>query len=306
MAAAPPPPPSAGCACAAPAPEAPPAAARPRRRAAGAARRAAARAAAGRARGRAAAAAGSPSRGRAPASRAPCPSVEASSSSRTGTAISAAAVGVGARRSAAKSISVVSVSCPTAEISGIALSAAARTTISSLNPQRSSRHPPPRATISRSGRGIGPPGASALNPRIAAATSGAQSCALHRHRPDQHMARKPVAQPVQDIADHRARRRGDDADHLAADTGSAACAPRRTALRPPARLALLQHRHQRADARPGPCRRRSSGISTGRERSSAAPWRRPRAPPRAAPAAAPTCPFQQIAASTARSSLRSK
>ena len=38
---------------------------------------------------------------------------------RTGTAISAAAVGVGARRSAAKSISVVSVSWPTAEISGM-------------------------------------------------------------------------------------------------------------------------------------------------------------------------------------------
>ncbi len=39
-------------------------------------------------------------------------------SARTGTAISAAAVGVGARRSAAKSVNVVSVSWPTAEISG--------------------------------------------------------------------------------------------------------------------------------------------------------------------------------------------
>ena len=45
----------------------------------------------------------------------------ASSSERTGTAISAAAVGVGARRSEAKSISVTSVSCPTAEMSGIML-----------------------------------------------------------------------------------------------------------------------------------------------------------------------------------------
>ena len=68
-------------------------------------------------------------------------------SSRTGTAISAAAVGVGARRSLAWSISVVSVSCPTAEISGIAEAAAARTTISSLNAIRSSRLPPPRATM---------------------------------------------------------------------------------------------------------------------------------------------------------------
>ena len=54
------------------------------------------------------------------------------------------------------------------------LSAAARTTISSLKPQRSSRLPPPRATMMTSGRGTGPPGASALKPRIAAATSGAQ------------------------------------------------------------------------------------------------------------------------------------
>ncbi len=56
-------------------------------------------------------------------------STRTSSSARTGTAISAAAVGVGARTSAAKSISVTSVSWPTAEISGIMLSAAARTTI---------------------------------------------------------------------------------------------------------------------------------------------------------------------------------
>ena len=91
------------------------------------------------------------------------------SSARTGTASSAAAVGVGARRSEAKSISVVSVSWPTAEIRGIALAAAARTTISSLKAIRSSSEPPPRATMIRSGRGTGPPGASALKPAIAAA-----------------------------------------------------------------------------------------------------------------------------------------
>ena len=54
------------------------------------------------------------------------------------------------------------------------LSAAARTTDSSLKPQRSSSDPPPRATMIRSGRGIGPPGDSALKPRIAAVTCGAQ------------------------------------------------------------------------------------------------------------------------------------
>ncbi len=51
--------------------------------------------------------------------------------------------------------------------------AAARTTISSLKLHRSSRLPPPRATISRSGRGIAPPAGSALKPAIAAATSAA-------------------------------------------------------------------------------------------------------------------------------------
>ncbi len=93
----------------------------------------------------------------------------AASSARTGTAISAAAVGVGARRSAAKSISVVSVSCPTAEISGMEEAAAARTTTSSLNAHRSSRLPPPRPTISTSGRATAPPAGRALNPSMAAA-----------------------------------------------------------------------------------------------------------------------------------------
>ena len=37
---------------------------------------------------------------------------------------------------------------------------------------------------------------------------------LHSHRPDQNLARKPVPQAVQDVADHSARGRGDDADHL--------------------------------------------------------------------------------------------
>ncbi len=94
-------------------------------------------------------------------------------SARTGTAISAAAVGVGARRSEAKSISVMSVSWPTAEISGIMLSAAARTTISSLNDQRSSSEPPPRATMMRSGLAMRPRSGSALKPSIAAATCSA-------------------------------------------------------------------------------------------------------------------------------------
>ena len=92
------------------------------------------------------------------------------SSLSTGVAISAAAVGVGARRSETKSIRVVSVSCPTAEIRGMALAAATRANASSLKGQRSSMEPPPRATISTSGRATGPPSARALKPAMAATT----------------------------------------------------------------------------------------------------------------------------------------
>jgi hypothetical protein len=53
------------------------------------------------------------------------------------------------------------------------LSATARTTISSLKLHKSSIEPPPRATISKSGRGMRPPSGSALKPWMAAATSAA-------------------------------------------------------------------------------------------------------------------------------------
>ncbi len=112
------------------------------------------------------------------------------SSARTGTAISAAAVGVGARRSAAKSISVTSVSWPTAEISGIMLAAAARTTISSLNDHRSSSEPPPRATMMRSGRGGAPPAFERVEARDGGGDLGGRAFALHLHRPEQHVARE--------------------------------------------------------------------------------------------------------------------
>jgi hypothetical protein len=59
-------------------------------------------------------------------------------------------VGVGARRSAAKSTSVTSVSWPTPAITGIGIAATARTTRSSLKAHKSSIEPPPRATISTS------------------------------------------------------------------------------------------------------------------------------------------------------------
>ncbi len=121
----------------------------------------------------------SPSRSRASApcaSRAPQPATSATSSARDGTASSAAAVGVGARRSEAKSTSVVSVSCPTAVMIGQGMAATARTTASSLKAMRSSRLPPPRARITTSGRGTGPPsGSEAMRASAAAMRSAAPS-----------------------------------------------------------------------------------------------------------------------------------
>ncbi len=69
----------------------------------------------------------------------------ATNSSFLRTTSSAAADGVGARRSAAKSAMVKSVSWPTAEITGRGQAAMARATASSLNAHRSSSEPPPRA-----------------------------------------------------------------------------------------------------------------------------------------------------------------
>jgi len=64
-----------------------------------------------------------------------------------GAASSAAAVGVGARKSAARSARVTSVSCPTPQTNGMADRRTARTRRSSLNAHRSSSEPPPRHRI---------------------------------------------------------------------------------------------------------------------------------------------------------------
>ena len=95
---------------------------------------------------------------------------KALSSARIGVAISAAAVGVGARRSETKSMRVVSVSCPTALMSGMRQAATVRASPSSLKAQRSSTDPPPRATIRMSGLGTAPPASRESKPRIAAET----------------------------------------------------------------------------------------------------------------------------------------
>ncbi|KAG1322238.1 hypothetical protein G6F61_015201 [Rhizopus arrhizus] len=70
-----------------------------------------------------------------------------SASSRwSGTSSSAATDGVGARRSAAKSLRLKSVSWPTADTTGVRLAAIARASASSLNAHRSSSEPPPRVS----------------------------------------------------------------------------------------------------------------------------------------------------------------
>ena len=66
------------------------------------------------------------------------------------TAIEAAIVGVDARMSATKSVSVTSLSWPTALITGVLQLKIALTTSSSLNAHNSSMDPPPRATIKTS------------------------------------------------------------------------------------------------------------------------------------------------------------
>ena len=84
------------------------------------------------------------------ASRRRASATRRSSSSFPFTTSSAAALGVGARTSAAKSLSVQSISCPTAEITGTFDRTMARTTTSSLKLHRSSIEPPPRPVMMRS------------------------------------------------------------------------------------------------------------------------------------------------------------
>src|SRR5262249_39641635 len=151
----------------------------------------------------------------------------------------------GARTSAAKSMSVTSVSCPTAEISGITLAATARTTISSLNDHRSSSEPPPRATMRRSGRRIGPSSASALKPRMAAGTSSAGPAP----GPPDHVRGEAVAERVQDVADHGAGRRGDDADQLRQEREQLLARAVEQAFGGEPFLAFLDQRHERAEPR---------------------------------------------------------
>ena len=197
------------------------------------------------------------------------------SSARTGTAASAAA----RRRRRAVVGGVVDQRrvglVPDAPRSrGMRLAATARTTISSLKLQRSSMEPPPRATISRSGRGTRPSASSALKPADRARRSlRPQPSPCTRTGQTMHARREAVVEPMEDVADHRAGRRGHHADD-ARQIGQLLLAlggeqPLGGELLPP----LLEQRHQRAGAGrldlldDDLVFRRSAG------RSSAAPWR---------------------------------
>ena len=83
---------------------------------------------------------------------------------------------------------------------------------------------------------------------MAAATSMAQVSPCTLHRPHQHVAGEAVGEAMQDVADHRAGGRGDDADD-ARQIGQRLLARRvEQAFGGEHLLALLEQRHERADA----------------------------------------------------------
>ena len=169
-----------------------------------------------------------------------------SSSLRTGTAISAAAVGVGARTSAAKSHSVVSVSWPTAEMIGIVRGGdGADHLLLVERPQILDRAAAARDDH-QVGRGDRPAGRSASKPRTAAATCSAAPSPWTGTGQTHDMARAAVREPVEDVADHRAGRRGDDADHPRQERQRPLALGVEQALGGERPAALVEQRHQRA------------------------------------------------------------
>ena len=148
---------------------------------------------------------------------------------------------------------------------GSCSSAAARTTISSLNDHRSSSEPPPRATIRRSGRGMRPLGGSALKPRIAAATCSAepspctctgQTSTRRGKRSASRCRMSRITAPVGEVM----------TPITSAGTAAAACAPDRTGLRRRASSCAPRPAPSARRARPARASRSRSGISTGRDR----------------------------------------
>ena len=72
---------------------------------------------------------------------------------------------------------------------------------------------------------------------------------LHQHRPDQHLRRASIRQPVQDVADDRAGGGCNDADRARQEGQRLLALGREQSFARQRRLELFQQRHQRAFAR---------------------------------------------------------
>ena len=160
-----------------------------------------------------------PSRSRAPttrrespaSSRTPRLATAAATCSPSGETFTAASVGVSARRSAARSVSVTSISWPTPATTGMRAAATARTSTSSLKLQRSSRLPPPRTSAITSGRGMS---RSAMASAAASSSAAPAPCtrdgttitSLACQRPRSVCKKSAIAAPVGLVT--RAIRRG--------------------------------------------------------------------------------------------------
>ena len=108
-----------------------------------------------------------------------------------------------------------------------------------------------RAAAARDDEQIRPRHRPALGQRVEAVDRGGnlerRALALHLHRPDQHAAREAVGEPVQDVANDRAGRRGDDADHRRQMRQQLLARFVEQAFGGEPLLALLEQRHERAE-----------------------------------------------------------
>ena len=109
-----------------------------------------------------------------------------------------------------------------------------------------------RAAAARDDQEIRPRNPARFGQRVEAANGGGnlfgRAFALHLDRPHQHAAGKAVLQPVQDVANDGARRRGDDADHFGQPWQQLLARLVEQALGRELFLAFLHQRHQRANA----------------------------------------------------------
>ena len=133
-------------------------------------------------------------------------------------------------------------------MSGIALRATARTTASSLKLIRSSSEPPPRATISTSGRATLPSSGQRIEAVDRRDDFGRRGLALNAHRPDDDADGKAVGEAMQNVANDGAGRRGHHADHSRQERDFALARGVEQPLLGEFPAPRLEQRHQRADS----------------------------------------------------------